>query len=79
MLSFIQMFLVKSWQFFSIPWPGFNFTIGQAFLAALTSVGALTMILKMVGVSPGSSVSSALASGNNRNIRISKARKDDTK
>lgn len=80
MVSFFQMFFSKIWGLFSIPWPGFNFTIGQAFLGALTSVGAMTMIMKMTGVNPFKSAGSFRSGGgNNRNIKVSESRKGDTK
>ena len=80
MIDFIVLFFQKSWEFFKIPWPGFNFSIGSVFLAVLLSVGALTAITKMTGVSITGTVRGfASSGGNNNNIKISETRKGDTK
>ena len=90
MLDMLRMFLSKSWEFFQIQWPGFNFSIGDVFLAAAVSVGAFTAILKMIGVSTpslgpvvsriaGFAKDDAPRGGNNSRIRISENRKGDTK
>ena len=80
MIDLFQLILTKSWEFFQISWPGFKFTIGQVFLATLTSAGALTMVAKMAGVSiTGTIRGFSSKGGNNRNIKVSKDRKGDTK
>ena len=92
MLDILGMFFSKTWEFFQIKWPGFEFTIGDVFLASAVTVGALTAILKMVGVdmpSMGAFVQknislvtrgdNAHSGGNNRVIKISPNRKGDTK
>ena len=95
MLDFVKVFLSKSWEFFSIKWPGFNFSIGTVFLAVAASVGALSMICKMIGVGGPSGMGDVVGGlydmakpkrqigfqygGNNRNIKISKERKNDRK
>lgn len=82
MVDFFKLFLSKSWEFFSIPWPGFDFSIGAAFLAVLTSVGALTALMKMCGVSflGGFRPTGVFnRGGNNSNIKVSENRKGDTK
>lgn len=80
MIDLFQLILTKSWEFFQIPWPGFKFTIGQVFLASLISVGALTMVTKMTGVSiTGTIRGFSSKGGNNRNIKVSNERKGDTK
>lgn len=80
MMDLFRLFLSKSWEFFQIPWPGFRFTIGQVFLAVMVSLGALTMIAKMTGVSVLGSARGFLPNGgNNRTIKVSKERKGDTK
>ena len=80
MADFIKLFFAKSWEFFQIPWPGFNFTIGSVFLATLVSAGALVAFTKMTGASSLVSMRGmGLSGGNNQNIKISKDRKGDTK
>lgn len=80
LIEFVQLLFSTVWAMFSIPWPGFDFTIGQVRLAALTSVGALTMIMKMSGVSlTGTIRPFSSKGGNNRNIKVPEARKGDTK
>ena len=78
--EFIVMFFAKSWEFFKIPWPGFNFSIGSVFLAVLLSAGSLAAIGRMSGVSISGAVRGFSSSGgNNRNIKIPDERKGDTK
>lgn len=80
MSEFFQLILSKSWEFFLIPWPGFEFSIGAVFLAVLVSAGALTAITKMTGVSLLISFKGFSGrGGNNSNIKVSKERKGDTK
>lgn len=80
LIDFIKLLFSTVWNMFSVPWPGFQFTIGQAHLATLASVGALTMITKMNGVSiTGTFRGFSSKGGNNRNIKISDARRGDTK
>lgn len=86
MLDFVKIFFSKAWEFFSIKWPGFDFSIGTVFLATAASLGSLTMIYKMIGVG---AVSSAFGvarrglqyskGGNNRSIKVSDERKNDRK
>lgn len=80
MIDFVVMWFSKIWAMFSIPWPGFNFSIGSVFLAVLLSSGALTAIMKMTGVSiTGTIRGFGSRGGNNRNIKVSDNRKGDTK
>ena len=82
MIEFINLLFSKIWEMFSITWPGFEFSIGAVFLAVAVSVGALTALMKMIGVSflGGFSLRSATSrGGNNKDIKISKERKHDTK
>ena len=80
MIDLFQLFLSKSWEFFQIPWPGFNFSIGSVFLAVLVSAGALAAVTKMTGVSLLVSSKGFFGrGGNNSNIKVSKERKGDTK
>lgn len=89
MIDFIKLLISKTWELFSIPWPGFEFSIGSVFLAVAVSVGALTAFMKMIGVSflGGFSLGfsrqnfkkAGLRGGNNKNIKVSKERKHDTK
>ena len=80
MTDLIVMIFSKSWEFFKIPWPGFNFSIGSVFLAVLLSTGALTAIGKMSGVSISGTIKGFNSrGGNNSNIKISNDRKGDTK
>ena len=80
MIDLFRLILTKSWEFFQIPWPGFGFSIGTVFLATLTSFGALTAISKMFGVSLLPSIRGFIGrGGNNKNIKVSKERKGDTK
>lgn len=82
MLEMLQMFFSKSWEFFQIQWPGFEFTIGDVFLAAAVSAGALTAVMRMSGVSAlgGFSLRSVVGrGGNNSKIKVSDKRKGDTK
>jgi len=80
MIEFLKMFFSKIWELFSIKWPGFEFSIGSVFLAAAVSVGALTAILKMVGVSflGGFSDFTGRQLQHDR-IKIAKLREKDTK
>lgn len=80
MVEFFQLFFSKSWEFFQIPWPGFDFTIGTVFLAVLVSVGALAAITRMTGVSLLVSFKGFSGrGGNNKNIKVSNNRRGDTK
>lgn len=86
MTELFQFLLSKSWEFFQIPWPGFDFSIGSVFLAVLVSSGALTAVAKMTGVSlPNfSGVSLDIRGfsgrgGNNSLIKISEERRLDRK
>lgn len=80
MSEFFQMFLSKSWEFFLIRWPGFEFSIGAVFLAVLVSAGALAAIAKMTGVSLLFNFKGFTGrGGNNSNIKVSKERKGDMK
>lgn len=80
MAEFFQLFFSKSWEFFQIPWPGFNFSIGSVFLAVLVSAGALAAFTKMTGVSLLVNLRGFTGrGGNNSNIKVSKDRKGDTK
>ena len=87
MIEFIKLFFSKTWEFFSIKWPGFDFTIGTAFLAVSLSVGALVAVMNMAGVSVpsswafrgGAEYGLGIRGGNNSNIKISKERKHDTR
>ena len=76
-VNFLAVFFNGIWDLFSIPWPGFEFTVGQAFLAVTLSGAALSMFLRMAGVSVTGTMKSV--GGNNRNIKISKERSKDTK
>lgn len=83
MVDFIKVFFAKSWEFFSVKWPGADFSIGTAFLAVLVSVTSLTIVMKMAGVSAASGlggvISTSSRGGNNRYIRpASDERKGDT-
>lgn len=80
MVDFIVMFFTKTWELFKTPWPGFSFSIGSVHLATLLSAGALTAISKMTGVSiTGTFRGFSSKGGNNRNIKISDARRGDSK
>lgn len=79
MFEFLSMFFNAVWDLFMIPWPGFDFPIIYAFLGVAFGVISLRLILSLFNVSLGSSISNAVTSGNNRNIRIAIARKDDVK
>lgn len=82
MLYLLQMFLSKSWELFQIQWPGFSFSIGDVFLAAAVTVGALTAVLRMAGVSAlgGFHLRGIVGrGGNNDKIKVSDERKGDTK
>ena len=80
MIDLFQLILTKSWEFFKIPWPGFNFSIGSVFLAVLVSAGAFTAIAKMTGVSALISFKGfSSRGGNNQNIKVSQDRRGDTK
>lgn len=50
-IEFIKLFFAKTWEMLSIPWPGFSFSIAEAFLGVLVSCAALAGLLRMVGVS----------------------------
>ena len=79
MIDLFKLILSKSWEFFMIPWPGFDFSIGAVFLAVLLSAGALTAITKMTGVSILSNFGFSRIAGNNKKIRIANERRGDTK
>jgi len=49
-LDFIKLFFEKTWELLSIPWPGFSFSIAEAFIGILISCVALSALLRMVGV-----------------------------
>lgn len=77
-MEIIKVFLSKSWEFFSIKWPGFDFSIGAAYLAVLVSLACLSAFMRMTGVSVSSAAVGSL-SANNRYIKISEERSKDTK
>lgn len=84
MVDFFRMFISRSWEFFCIRWPGFGFTVGQAFLAVFASLAAARVVMRMSGVSLSGSVSGAVkayrsSGGNNSSIKVSKERQGDTK
>lgn len=86
MIDFIKMFFSKTWEFFSITWPGFSFSIGSVFLGLAVSVGALRAVLKMAGVSlpqvgplPFGLFRFEQRGGNNALIKVSDERRLDTK
>lgn len=88
MMEYIELFFSKSWEFFSIKWPGFEFSIGSVFLAAAVTVGALKAVMKMAGVEMPIEAGQAFASflsgfavrgGNNSLMVISNERRLDTK
>ena len=84
MLEFFRMFLSKTWEFFQIQWPGFDFSIGDVFLASAVTIGAFTALMKMAGVSVPSfgflvPHENEQKGGNNDKIKISDKRKGDTK
>lgn len=49
--GFIKLFFEKTWELLSIPWPGFSFSIAEAFIGVLVACAALAGLLRMVGVS----------------------------
>lgn len=84
MIELFQLIISKSWEFFQIPWPGFDFSIGSVFLAVLVSAGSLTALAKMTGVSlpnfSGFHLSFGnVRGGNNSLIKVSEERRLDTK
>lgn len=66
MIDFVKVFFSKSWEFFSIKWPGFDFSIGTVFLALAAAVGALAMICNMVGIHAPSGVGEVLSSASSK-------------
>lgn len=78
MLNFIKLLFDCVWSLFSIPWPGFNFPIGYAFLGVGFSVVVLKLCGLVLGVGIGSSMTGAVSSYQ-RAARISSSRKDDEK
>ena len=80
MSEFIVLFFQKSWEFFQIPWPGFSFSIGDVFLAAMFASGCLLALSKMSGVSITGTVRGfSSKGGNNSRVQISDDRKGDSK
>lgn len=78
MLDFISLFFSKVWELFTIKWPGFDFPIWAAFLGVAFAVIALSLVGRLFNVSVGSALTGAVRGGNNHNIKVAKARKDDT-
>lgn len=66
------------WDLFLLPWPGFTFSIGGAFLAVLLSATFLGLVLKLCGAHLPS-ISPFFRSANSRNISISDDRRNDKK
>ena len=79
MVDFISTLFNTVWDLMMIKWPGFDFPIIYAFLGAAFAVIALRLVLSMFDISLSTSISGAVASGNNRKIKIANARKDDVK
>ena len=79
MYEFLSLLFNAVWDLFMIPWPGFDFPIVYAFLGVAFAVISLKLILTLFNVSLGSTISSFVGGGNNRNIRTSESRKDDEK
>lgn len=79
MLKFISLFFSKIWELLSIKWPGFDFPIWAAFLGVAFAVIALSLVGRLFNVSVGSAFTGAVKGGNNYNIKVANARKDDIK
>ncbi len=62
-----------------IPWPGFNFPIGYAFLGVAFAVISLRLALSLFNVSLGSGIAGAVKGGNNRDMKIAEKRRGDIK
>lgn len=62
------------WAFFEIPVLGFDFTFGQFYIAYFL----LGLMAKIVAYSLGGPLFSDIGCKNNRNIKVSDDRKDDT-
>lgn len=77
-MEFISVLFDTVWELFSIKWPGFNFSIGTAIIAASLAVVGLRIIGKALGIS-FSTGGLNTAGGNNTSIAIPEERKNDVK
>lgn len=80
MVEFIKVILTGAWDMLSIQYPGFGFTFGAVALGSVAAVVSLKVLGMILGVSfaPGR-ILGHVAGGNNRKIKVSNARKGDTK
>lgn len=75
-MEFVKVWFDAIWQLFSIKWPGFDFSIGIAFAACILVVIALSLVGKVFDLSFGGAKQKG---GNNKRIKVSKERQNDTK
>ena len=78
-LSYVQLLFSKTWELFSINFPGFSFSIGSALLGTLVIALAFKAFGYITGADFSGGLRSAIRGGNNAKIKISQSRKGDTK
>ena len=82
MLEFVSMLFNAAWELLSIPWPGFSFPIGYAFLGVAFAAIALRLVGQLFDHSIGFgsiSISSGneVHGGNNKSLAIVPERRND--
>lgn len=81
MIEFVSMLFNAVWELLSIPWPGFSFPIGYAFLGVAFAVIALRLVGQMFDHSIGfGSITfsrNEVHGGNNKSLVIVPERRND--
>lgn len=74
-MEFVKVWFNAIWDLFSIKWPGFDFSIGMAFVGATLAGIGLTIVGSVFELFHPPSQKG----GNSKKIKVSKERKNDTK
>ena len=79
MIDFVEVFFDAIWKLFLIRWPGTSFPICIPFLGVAFCVITLRVVLSLVNVNLGSTVTSIPQKSNNTIRRLSQDKKSDRK
>lgn len=78
MFEIIQAIFTGVWNMFSIPYPGFEFSIATVLIGALCAVMGLRILGNVFGFSFGvGGILNHVKGGNNRKIKVNEKRKRD--
>lgn len=83
MIEYLNIWFNAIWELYSIPFPGFRFTIGQVLIGASVAVFGLFVLGNIGHFNVGAGLKSfsdkgKSKGGNNKNIKIDDRRKGDT-